>query len=233
MAIIYTYPRLNNPTGEELIVVSDVNNQNATRLITIADLCSCCGGGGSGCSDVFKTIKAGGIISTAVGCNDELEFTSSGGTVTITTPIDGVVNFEATGAACPTTYVLKPVTCNLGICTTNEIATNWAFTCSTAFAAHVGSYVYLTNQGDIVFNTGPSHGGSPGQTCWEVDIWDPIPTARTCGECCEDPSTIKFTSCDGAYTFYSDTISVGGASIGDVFNITNVNIVIFFDKIEM
>jgi len=40
MAIIYTYPKVTVPQGNELIVVSDVNNKNATRLITIADIAS-------------------------------------------------------------------------------------------------------------------------------------------------------------------------------------------------
>jgi len=38
MAIIYTYPRLNNPDGTELIVVSETKNQNATRLIALSDI---------------------------------------------------------------------------------------------------------------------------------------------------------------------------------------------------
>lgn len=50
MAIIYTYPPLTNPVGNELIVVTDVNNRNATRNITVADIASLVpvpGGGGS------------------------------------------------------------------------------------------------------------------------------------------------------------------------------------------
>ena len=38
MAIIYTYPRLSNPDGTELIVVSETKNQNATRLIALSDI---------------------------------------------------------------------------------------------------------------------------------------------------------------------------------------------------
>ena len=48
MAIIYTYPKLQTPQGNELIVVSDVNNRNATRLITIASIAALVPGGG-GC----------------------------------------------------------------------------------------------------------------------------------------------------------------------------------------
>jgi hypothetical protein len=57
MAIIYTYPPLTNPQGNELIVVSDVNNKNATRLITIADIASLVpGGGGGGCATAISAI---------------------------------------------------------------------------------------------------------------------------------------------------------------------------------
>tara|TARA_R110002110_G_scaffold234638_1_gene450668 strand:+ start:227 stop:1501 length:1275 start_codon:yes stop_codon:yes gene_type:complete len=38
MAIIYTYPRLTNPDGTELVVVSETSNQNATRLIALSDI---------------------------------------------------------------------------------------------------------------------------------------------------------------------------------------------------
>ena len=46
MAIIYTYPKLNNPQGNELLVVSDVNNKNATRLVTIQSIASLVPSGG-------------------------------------------------------------------------------------------------------------------------------------------------------------------------------------------
>jgi len=45
MAIIYTYPKLTNPQGNELIVVSDVNNKNSTRLITIQSIADLVPGG--------------------------------------------------------------------------------------------------------------------------------------------------------------------------------------------
>ena len=38
MAIIYTYPRLTDPDGTELVVVSETSNQNATRLIALSDI---------------------------------------------------------------------------------------------------------------------------------------------------------------------------------------------------
>lgn len=40
MAIIYTYPRLNNPDGTELVVVSETKNQNATRVLALSDIAS-------------------------------------------------------------------------------------------------------------------------------------------------------------------------------------------------
>ena len=54
MAIIYTYPRLANPQGNELIVVSDVNNKNATRLVTIDSIAALVPAGG--CSTSISTL---------------------------------------------------------------------------------------------------------------------------------------------------------------------------------
>ena len=55
MAIIYTYPNLQNPQGNELIVVSDVNNNNATRLMSVAAIAALVPGGGdtSGCPTFY------------------------------------------------------------------------------------------------------------------------------------------------------------------------------------
>jgi len=95
MAIIYTYPKLQNPQGNELIVVSDVNNKNATRLITIADIASLVpGGGGGGCTSAISGILTGAGSYIPPLCN-EVTFTGSGidisadqatGTVTFTVP---------------------------------------------------------------------------------------------------------------------------------------------------
>ena len=40
MAIIYTYPKLSNPDGTELIVVSDPSDQNNTKLVAISTIAS-------------------------------------------------------------------------------------------------------------------------------------------------------------------------------------------------
>lgn len=86
MAIIYTYPKLTSPQGNELIVVSDVNNRNSTRLITIASIAALVPSGG-GCGTAIT-----GIIDLnddplyeATLCND-VRFTS----------IDGSVSFSST-----------------------------------------------------------------------------------------------------------------------------------------
>ena len=67
MAIIYTYPKLTNPQGNELIVVSDVNNRNSTRLITIASIASLVPSGG-GCSTAITGIvdSVGAPLYTAL-----------------------------------------------------------------------------------------------------------------------------------------------------------------------
>ncbi len=93
MAIIYTYPKLQNPQGNELIVVSDVNNKNATRLITIADLASCLPSG-DGCQSAITGILTGSgsyiptlcADATFVGLGVNIEADQATGVVTFTVP---------------------------------------------------------------------------------------------------------------------------------------------------
>ena len=129
MAIIYTYPRLTNPQGNELIVVSDVNNKNATRLITLASIAS----------------------------------------------------LVPVGSGCATTYVLKPVICDSGNCTSSEFSNSWLYTCKEEFAqfADTGTVVNIKN------NNKPVEGNT-NSDCWYVETWSPIPTATTCENCCTD-----------------------------------------------
>lgn len=81
MAIIYTYPKLQAPQGNELIVVTDVNNKNATRLITVASIAALVpGGGGGGCSTAITGIQTDAGNYAAPLCN-EVTFTGSGITI--------------------------------------------------------------------------------------------------------------------------------------------------------
>jgi len=96
MAIIYTYPKLTNPQGNELIVVSDVNNKNATRLITIANIASLVpGGDGCGASIVNITDSEGTPIYTPPACSPMI-LTSSDASVGIT-GIPGGIDLSASG----------------------------------------------------------------------------------------------------------------------------------------
>jgi hypothetical protein len=63
MAIIYTYPRLLDPDGTELIVVSETKNQNATRLMTINDIVALVG----------PLVPGGGTVTSV-----KLDFSSHG-----------------------------------------------------------------------------------------------------------------------------------------------------------
>ena len=100
MAIIYTYPKLTNPQGNELIVVSDVNNKNATRLITIADIASLVpGGGGGGCTSAISGILTGAGSYIPPLCN-EVTFTGSG------------INISADQATATVTFTVSCATTN-------------------------------------------------------------------------------------------------------------------------
>ena len=90
MAIIYTYPKLTNPQGNELIVVSDVNNRNATRLITIASIASLIPSGG-GCATAIAGIVdgVGNPLYAPPACSD-MELISSDTSVTITSTGAGI-----------------------------------------------------------------------------------------------------------------------------------------------
>ena len=113
MAIIYTYPRLTNPDGTELIVVSETKNQNATRLLSVGDICEFCDES-TGCDHSFKYIQTSSLTpAEAVGCDQTLELISSDATVTITN-VGNTIDFKTAGGGggCPTTYVIKPVACD-------------------------------------------------------------------------------------------------------------------------
>lgn len=180
MAIIYTYPRLANPQGNELIVVSDVNNKNATRLVTIDSIASLVpASGGDGCSRSISTLTTPNGDLTVSSCDAPVAFTSTDGSIDISAPGANNINLQA---GCVTTYVLKPVVCGDG----ESISTNandWIFSCNSQLAefsdADYGS-IQITNNGVQV--------GSEFSQCWDVSVWNPIGSDAQF-ECCETPST--------------------------------------------
>ncbi len=100
MAIIYTYPKLTNPQGNELIVVSDVNNRNATRLITIASIASLIPSGG-GCATAITGIvdSVGNPLYTPPACSD-MELVSTDGTVAIASTGTGIDLSASAASGC-------------------------------------------------------------------------------------------------------------------------------------
>lgn len=200
MAIIYTYPPVKDPDGTELIVVSETKNKNSTRLITLAGICEFCDE--TSCDHSFRYIQTSSPTpAEAIGCNDGLVLTSSDASVTITNT-GNTVDFkcESSGpGGCPTTYVLKPVNCNTEtgepICTLEEDARNWIFTCEPSLAGMVPGYVSLQNNGSsVVYKVGDDEP----KDCWYAEVWAPIPTAiADCDECCEPPAdpVITITPC--------------------------------------
>ena len=208
MAIIYTYPRLNNPDGTELIVVSETKNKNSTRLITLAGICDFCDE--TSCDHSFKNVQTSSLTpAEAVGCDDTLTLTSSDASVTITN-VGNTIDFKSLGggpSGCPITYVLKPVSCNTEtgepICTIDEDARNWIFTCESSLSAVTPGYIRLSNNGSPV--TYPIGDEGELRDCWYSDIWSPIPTGlESCEECCTPPAdpVIRGSNCENGETLF-------------------------------
>jgi len=226
MAIIYTYPRLNNPDGTELIVVSETKNKNSTRLITLAGICEFCDE--TSCDHSFRNVQTSSLTpAEAVGCNDTLILTSSDASVTITNA-GNTIDFKSSGGSggCPTTYVLKPVKCDTetgeAICTLDEDARNWIFTCETAFEAVTPGYVKFSNNGSPV--TYPDGGEGELRDCWYADVWSPVPTGlESCEECCAPPAdpVIRGTNCENGEILFEALQSNISGPAGWEFAIDN------------
>ena len=226
MAIIYTYPPVTNPDGTELIVVSETKNKNSTRLITLAGICEFCDE--TSCDHSFRYIQTSSITpAEAVGCNDTLTLASADGSISITNAGNTVdLKCESSGpGGCPTTYVLKPVNCNTDtgetICTIDEDARNWIFTCETAFEAVTPGYVKFSNNGSPV--TYPPNDDEI-RDCWYADVWSPVVTAiADCDECCappEDP-VIRGTNCENGEILFEALQSNISGPAGWEFAIDN------------
>lgn len=198
MAIIYTYPRLNNPDGTELIVVSETKNKNSTRLITLAGICDFCSD--DACSNSFKTITTGGDsgISTAVGCDANLNIASSDGSVAITTPADGNIDLKVPVIdPCPTTYIIKPVQCDkeTGDCIIIDKQELWLYSSDCFFADFAPGYIKDFNVNGLAYGPDGPAGETP-YTCYFVEQAVFTATASDCATCCSPPDLIvKLTAC--------------------------------------
>ena len=213
MAIIYTYPRLTNPDGTELIVVSETKNQNATRLLSVADICAFCDES-TGCDHSFKYIQTSSLTpAEAVGCDQTLELTSSDATVTITN-VGNTIDFKTAGGGggCPPNYVIKPVTCEEGECFVSTKLAEWVWTCDETLGALAPGYIdSLTLNGTSI----PHPGGS---TCWYIEAVTLSASATTCETCCTPPGTPTFSFVDCTDSLSYVTVDVDpGLVIGKVF----------------
>ena len=201
MAIIYTYPRVTDPDGTELIVVSETKNKNSTRLITLAGICEFCDES-TGCDHSFKYIQTSSLTpAEAVGCDQTLELTSSDASIDITNT-GNIIDFKGSaGGGCPTTYVLKPMSCNeQDECIIDQDAREWIFTCDPSFAPLIPGYVTLTNNASPVsYPIDPDFPLGEQQICWYAEAWNPIGKATSCETCCLPPGNpvITITPCGG------------------------------------
>ncbi len=146
MAIIYTYPPLTNPQGNELIVVSDVNNKNATRLITIADIASLVpGGGGGGCDRAIVGFvdQAGQDLFQSTLCND-VEFSSASGNIVFAATANGI-DFGLANLPYCNTSIGKIILPNEDVVSTTECKDEINFTST-------GGTISITTTGDKDIN---------------------------------------------------------------------------------
>ena len=188
MAIIYTYPRLTNPDGTELIVVTETKNENATRILTVGDICNFCDS--DACKNSFSTITTSSITpATAVGCDVDLTLESSDGSVTITN-VGETIDFKAN---CLQRYILKPVDCEgeMGPCVLDGKSTayeGWIYTCDPQFANHL-----FSETGEYI-NISPNPSDN---RCWIVEL-EPSYTVvdMSCIECCEPLPSYHLTDCE-------------------------------------
>jgi len=200
MAIIYTYPPVKDPDGTELIVVSETKNKNSTRLITLAGICEFCDE--TSCDHSFRYIQTSSPTpAEAVGCNDGLILTSSDASVTITNT-GNTIDFKAgSGGSCPTSYVIKPVTCDkdTGDCIIIDKQENWLYSSDCFFADYAPGYIKdFTVNGNPYSPTGPSTESD--YTCFYVEEVVFGGTASTCEICCDPPEdpVITITPCGAA-----------------------------------
>lgn len=224
MAIIYTYPRLTNPDGTELIVVTETKNENATRLLTVADICEFCND--QSCENSFSTVTTSSTTpAQAIGCDQNLELTSSDGTVNITNA-GNVVDFKA---GCVKRYILKPILCDEPVegeytCEILEDdASTWFYTCDPQFA----DYLYDVT-GEFIKVDGltlPLGKIAADVRCVAV-FEEPTYTITTgdCDFCCAPPPQYLLTNCsDPEDIIYVDDESASGPS-GPVSNYNGTTI---------
>tara|TARA_R100000951_G_scaffold80155_1_gene68015 strand:+ start:267 stop:1058 length:792 start_codon:yes stop_codon:yes gene_type:complete len=88
MAIIYTYPKKNNPTSTDLVLISDSSDGNKTKNATISSIQSLV----SGLSSMDGLAGAVLLDSTSAVSNNNLTRTTNAGTNTISYSLDDKLN---------------------------------------------------------------------------------------------------------------------------------------------
>ncbi len=187
MAIIYTYPIV-TPELRDLVVITDASDKNFTKQASIQEIidlfyfdCSKC----DYCTtSITKITPSAGDVVEAIECDTGVNFTSSDASVTITgNNTTKTIDFKASGSGCPTTYVVKPVTCDTDTdeCETTSKSFYWVYTCDETLGALAPGYI---NNFKIT-GVEPYHPGAAlGESCWWIEEVSYSATAATCEECC-------------------------------------------------
>lgn len=202
MAIIYTYPIV-TPELRDLVVITDASDKNFTKQASvqaIIDLfdCSKC----SFCTTSISKINtpSGGPIE-ALHCDSEINFTSSDGSVTIAgDAVSNTIDLKAVGGGggCPTTYVIKPVSCDEGTgdCIIGKKPADWIYTCDTTLGALAPGYINnfkITGE-----NAYWPYGPGDESNCFWIEEVSYTAVGVECEDCCSPPPDLvyTFTPCD-------------------------------------
>tara|TARA_R110002020_G_scaffold27115_5_gene87329 strand:+ start:651 stop:3665 length:3015 start_codon:yes stop_codon:yes gene_type:complete len=194
MAIIYTYPIV-TPELRDLVVITDASDKNFTKQASIQDIidlfyfdCSKC----DYCTtSINKIIPSVGEIVESTDCDTGINFTSSDASVTITgNNTTKTIDFKGAGGGgggCPTTYIIKPVTCEGTDCLISEKENEWIYTCDEALGALAPGYI-----NDLSI-TGVAMTSASG--CWYIEEFTISASSSTCLECCPGGDTYTFKKC--------------------------------------
>ena len=153
MAIIYTYPKKTNPNNLDLVLISDSEDNNQTKQVTIADI---------------KGATASGVSSIIAGTNITIDPVSGTGNVTINAS-SGSGTVTSVGLTMPSAFSVanSPITTSgtLNVTTTGGSAGEYLDSTGNWSTPPTGGSPGGSDT-QMQYNNGGSFGGTTGLT-WD------------------------------------------------------------------